>query len=85
MHSAQRLAQFSSNLRSCFSQSFEDMVLVAGLSFRARQRFTACAIDRFEGQLILRANLRYRTVEDGGASAPLAEFPRNRRCEFCFG
>jgi hypothetical protein len=34
---------------------------------------------------ILRANLRYRTVEDGGARRPLAEFPRNLRCEFCFG
>ena len=58
------------------------MVLVAGLSFRARQRFTACAVDRFEGQQILRANLRNRAVEDGGAPRPLAEFPRNLRREF---
>ncbi len=30
----------------------------------------------------MRANLRNRTVEDGGAPNSLAEFPRNRRCEF---
>src|ERR1700757_235585 len=59
--------------------------LVTGLSFRARQRFAAGAIDRLEGQKVLRANLRYRTVEDCGARRPLAEFPRNRWCELCVG
>ena len=53
------------------------MVLVARLSFRARQRFAACAVDRLERQKVLRANLRNRTVEDGSARRPLAEFPRN--------
>ena len=56
-----------------------------GLRFRAGQRFAAFAIDRFEDHIVLRANLRDRTVENGGASAPLAEFPRNRWREFCVG
>ena len=41
------------------------------------------AVDRLERQKVLRANLRNRTLEDGGAPRPLAEFPRNLRCEFC--
>ena len=41
LYGAQRLAQFVANFRSCLSQSIEHMVLVARLSFRARQRFTA--------------------------------------------
>src|SRR5262252_1556780 len=57
------------------------MVLVARLSFRARQRFSAYTVDRLEGQKVLRANLRYRTIEDSGTACPLAEFPRNLRRE----
>ena len=85
LHNAQRLAQLASNFRSCLSESIEYVVFLAGLSFRARQRFPAYAVDRLERQEILRANLCYRTVEDGGASRPLAEFPRNRWRESCIG
>ena len=57
------------------------MILIAGLCSGARQRFAAGAVDRLEGQKVLRANLRYRTVEDGGTCRPLAKFPRNFRRE----
>ena len=68
-----------------FPRCFEHMVLVARLCLRARERFPACAVDRLEGQKVLGANLRNRTVENGGAPGSLAEFPRDRRCEFRFG
>ena len=54
------------------------MVFVAGLSFRARQRFTTYAVGRLDDQKVVRANLRNRTVENGGARRPLAELPRDR-------
>ena len=57
------------------------MILVAGLCFRARQRFAADTVDGFQCQKILRANLRNRTVEHGGAACALAEFPCNFRRE----
>ncbi len=57
------------------------MILVAGLSFCARQRFAAYAVHSLQGQKVWRANLRYRTVENRGAARPLAEFPRNLRRE----
>src|ERR1700746_3087420 len=85
LHRAQRLAQLASNFHCCLPQSVKHVILVAGLSFRARQRFAAGAVDRLERQKVLRANLRNRTVEDGGARCPLAEFPRNRWRKFCFG
>ena len=64
LQSAQRLAQSVSNLRRYFSQSIQHMVLVARLSFCARQRFPAYAVDGLDGQKILRPNLRDRTFEN---------------------
>ena len=43
------------------------MILVAGLSFGAGQRFAAYTIDRLNGQQVLDANLRDGAVEDGRA------------------
>ena len=39
------------------------------------------AVDRFQSQKVLRANLRNRAIDNGGAARPLAEFSRNLRRE----
>src|SRR5208337_5000409 len=81
LHRVQRLAQFVPNFRSCFSESIEHMALVARLSFRARQRFPAYAVNCLEGQKVRRANLRYRTVKESGAAGPLASLLRDNAQE----
>jgi hypothetical protein len=57
------------------------MIFVARLSLRARQRLPAGAVNRLQGQKVLCANLRYRTIQYSGAPSTLAEFPRNLRRE----
>ena len=39
--------------------------------------FAVCAVDRPDGQKVLRPNLGNRAFEDRGAPRPLAEFLRN--------
>src|SRR5208283_4332862 len=50
------------------------MVLVAGLSFRARQRFAACTVDGLKGEKVLRANPGNRAFEYRRACGALADF-----------
>src|ERR1700733_29081 len=85
LHCAQGLAELIPKLDGHISKCFEDMVLVARLGLRAGQCSPSLAVNCFEGQKVWRANLCDRTVEDGGAPRPLAEFPRDRRSEFCVG
>jgi hypothetical protein len=61
------------------------VALVARLSFRARQRFSAYAVDRLDGQKVLRSNLRDRTVQNCSTCCSLANLPRDIRRELGVG
>jgi hypothetical protein len=61
------------------------MVLVTRLCLRARQRFSALAVDCLKGQKVLSANPVNRTIEHRGARRPLADLSRDCRYQLCIG